>query len=84
MDLQQLRSYGGFYRDTVLVRRPDSAIGGTVFSHIFVIFRDRPGLLICFLHMSTRSIDWRNKNCVSRLSRFLCNGTIRGICPKNG
>ena len=58
----------------MLVRRPDSAISGTVFFHIFVIFWDRPGQLICFLHISTRSIDWRNKNWVSCLSRFFIRG----------
>ena len=40
-----------------------------------LIFWDRPGLPIYFLHISTRSIDWRNKTSVSLLSRFICNGT---------
>ena len=41
------------------VRRSDSAISGTVFSHIFVVFRDRPGLPICFI-----------KPCVVKLVRL--------------
>ena len=50
--------------------------------HIFVVFRDRPGLLVSFLQISTRSMDWRNKNWDFSLSHLWCKGTIRGICPK--
>ena len=59
-----------------------SDVSGTISSHTFVIFRDGSWLPISFLHVSTRSIDWRNKNWDSTLSHFWCKGTIRGIWPK--
>ena len=45
----------------VFVPKMDFAISGKILSHIFVVFRDRPGLPICFQHIPTRFIDWHHK-----------------------
>ena len=50
---------------------------------ISFIFKNRSWLSISFLHISTRSLDWRNKNWVSCFSRFNLRVLYMLFIPKN-